>query len=149
MELEEAIKKLTATQNFMEGIVAEIRTILGNPEAKPHGPEGSPAFITVEAVRYLVEVVNNINDIFGRYNVVNLSSALTLLVEKHFATMRQRFPMPTLLQYCQLLAPVIKEAQKKLTKGSFLYFTQRSKAENCPPAEYDGHMWDSTTLCLW
>ena len=52
-------------------------------------------------------------------------SSLTLVVEHFFSSMHERYPMPYLLQYVQLLMPTIQETVK-LTNTSFIYYTQKT-----------------------
>ena len=77
------------------------------------------------------ELSNNINNLIQSIKSVNVNyplhsnALLSLPCEHHFSTMRSRYQMPTLLQYCEQLNDVMNESLKRLTVSSYHYYTNK------------------------
>lgn len=56
---------------------------------------------------------------------IHPTALLSIPCEHHFATMRSRYQMPTLLQYCDLLASVIDETLRRTTVSAYIYYTSK------------------------
>jgi hypothetical protein len=109
-------------------MLSAIRENARNPALKPNGPEGSLPDITIDMFTKLSENTKIIFDLIHSlnpgYQIVN-SSLLSVPCEHHFSVMRQRFPMPTMLQYCEHLGVVVAETLKKLNLKSYHYYTHK------------------------
>lgn len=112
-------------QTMLEGV----RAMHEAPNLKPNGPHGSLPYITMEMFNSLERNTMDLYSVVASVNLhyeVNMKSLLSIPCEHHFATMRTRFPMPTLLQYCDLLSVVIDESVKRQTVSAYHYFTNKT-----------------------
>lgn len=112
----------------LDVIVSGVRLAANNPDLKPNGNHGSVPFGTVEMFHELSQNMKSVNtDIISINKDYNISpsSMLSTPVEHHFSTMRSRYQMPSVLQYCEHLATVTHEDLKRATTTSFIYFTSK------------------------
>ena len=128
--IEEAILKISDVCSFFQRVVSEIRGVTNKPRYKPQGPEGSPAYKTIESLQMIEKALEGLRSTLQKSNpdyikCLNLLSTLTLVVEHHFSAMRSRYPVPLIMEYAQQLLPTVKETLKRITSGCFKYYTNR------------------------
>ena len=107
---------------------ADVRKRFCSDELKPNGPHGCLPYVTISMFNDLKQEVINLFQLTTSLNSdysINPNALLSVACEHHFATMRSRYPMPTLLQYCDLLNTVISESLKRLTVSDYNYFTHK------------------------
>lgn len=109
-------------------MLQEVREIGRNSLLKPSGQQGSLPYITMLMFEDLAKNTTNlltlVKSINSSYNV-DTTALLSVPCEHHFSVMRSRYPMPTMLQYCQQLNTVVAETLKRMTVSGFVYFTSK------------------------
>ena len=113
LPLPTAIERLQMSLDILNGMVEFVRIVLSKPRLSPEGPAGTPAFTTINqfrlSLRSLDKLCSIINPTFVDF--LKLQSLLTLVVEHHFSIARSKYPLPTALQYCQMILPVLKDCR--------------------------------------
>ena len=128
MDTTSMISNLQDLSTVYNEMLQEIRDIHQNQSLKPNGPHGSLPYITIKMFNDLTQNVINLIDTIKsnrQQYPINPNSLLSLPCEHHFSTMRSRYQMPTLLQYCEQLNDVVNESLKRLTISSYHYFTHK------------------------
>ena len=122
---------MNRVQQYFRNLVDRIREHVKKPNLHPEGPHSSPAYMTVKAMTWTSDTLQSLKEVFSNltadYKQAFCSlSILTLVVEHFFSSMRDRYTMPYLLHYAQLLMPTIQETVKKLTNASFIHYMRRT-----------------------
>ena len=118
----------TISVSVCETFNADVRKRFCSDELKPNGPHGCLPYVTISMFNDLKQEVINLFQLTTSLNSdysINPNALLSVACEHHFATMRSRYPMPTLLQYCDLLNTFISESLKRLTVSDYNYFTHK------------------------
>lgn len=122
------IQNLEEACQIYKSMLAGVRLLYDNSNLKPNGPHDPLPFITIEmfddllhGTRSLFHMISSVNEDYA----TKPAALLSIPCEHHFSSMRSRYQMPTLLQYCDLLSTVIDETIKKATISSYLYFTHK------------------------
>ena len=121
--------KLDSVCSMYNKLLQEVRDICGNQTLKPNGPHGSLPHVTISMFHDLKAQMTELYSLVATTSpeyVINPNALLSLPCEHHFSTMRQRYPMPTILQYCQQLHTVVQESVKRMTVSSYHYFTHKA-----------------------
>ena len=89
------------------------------------GPQGTHLSKGIKSVKINLESLQRLNETLRYVNVdcitqLCLASLLALVVERLFSKMRSRNPTPVVLEYAQLLGPMMKESVKQLTNAAFV-----------------------------
>ena len=127
---DEVISKMNSVKHYFENLVCRIREHVEKPNLRPKGPHGLPAYITVEAVTWVLDTLKSLKAVISNvrpdYLQVFLSlSILTVVVQHFFSSMREQYPMPYVLQFAQLLVPTIQETVK-LTNTASIHYTRKT-----------------------
>ena len=127
LPLSEVITKMTDSLKVLDEMIDLARKVMSKPMLSPEGPEGTPAKATIDQLRLSIRSLRKLSKVIMAVNPdfavsIDMQSMLTLVVEHHFSIARSRYPMPTPLQYCQMILVVVKESLKKLTAVGFSYF---------------------------
>ena len=128
LPLDVIISKLSDHCSYLHSIVEGIRVFTENPTLKPNGPQGCVPYTTVTMMSDLLENLKDLHNVIQTNNETYACHPAALLstpCEHHFATMRSRYQMPTLLQYCDHLDVVVAEHLKRATTTYFKYFTKK------------------------
>ena len=120
------VDKMTSVCNYLDCMVAGVREVTGNAFLKPNRPQGCVPYTTVNMMHSLLNSAKSVGEFVADTDYkVHPAALLSSPCEHHFATMRSRYPMPTLLQYCDHLDVVIAEQVKRATVSSYRYFTAK------------------------
>lgn len=127
LPLPEVITRMADSLKVLDEMIDLARKVMSKPMLSPEGPEGTPAKATIDQLRLSIRSLRKLSEVIKAMNPdfavsVDMQSMLTLVVEHHFSVARSRYPMPTPLQYCQMILAVVKESLKKLTAVGFSYF---------------------------
>ena len=123
-----AVQQLKDACNTYRSMMDGIHQVTNNPHLKPNGPHGCLPFVTIEMFEDLTCNMSALCQLIASVNPayqVQTSALLSVPCEHHFATMRARYAMPTILQYCELLNTVIDETMKRLTISDYKYYTSK------------------------
>lgn len=123
-----ALDKLSAACSVFHEMLDGVRSAYGEPNLKPNGPQGSLPYVTIDMFDDLWSSTNKLVKLLqsnSAIDTLSMQSMLSVPCEHHFATMRSRYQMPTLLQYCDLLNTVVEEQIKRSTTSSFIYYTNK------------------------
>lgn len=103
-----------------------VREAHGNTQLKANEPQGCLPYVTIEMFHQLQTNFDNlratVHSLSSTYEIHPLA-LLSIPCEHHFAQMRARYQMPSLLQYCDLLSTVIDETVKRSTISGYRYYT--------------------------
>ena len=118
---------MTDSLKVLDKMINLARKVMSKPMLSPEGPEGTPAKATIDQLRLSLRSLRKLSKMIIAVNPdfavsIDMQSMLTLVVEHHFSVARSRYPMPTPLQYCQMILAVVKESLKTLTAVGFSYF---------------------------
>lgn len=117
---------LVDTCSVFDKMVEEVRDQTGNHTLKPNGPHGSLPYNTVCMFNDMRQNMQDLSKLIASCQpayIINTQALFSIPCEHHFATMRSRYPMPTMLQYCELLNTVIDETLKRMTTTSYHYYS--------------------------
>lgn len=126
LESDVVMTNLKDVCSVFDKMLEEVREGTGNPTLKPNGPHGSLPYITIVMFNDLCQNMQDLYKLVATYQpayTINTQSLLSVPCEHHFATMRSRYPMPSMLQYCELLNTVVDETLKRMTNTSYHYYT--------------------------
>lgn len=123
--IQQSIEKVDSSVQLLREV--ETAAQLATGKLAVQGPDGSPASQTVESARMVLTALRNIqrvlDEINGTYVLkLDMAAMLTLVVEHFFSTMRSRYDVPLVLQFCHLFSPVVRESIKQMTETRFQYF---------------------------
>lgn len=124
-----AMQHLSDICGVFRDMLDGVRSTFSDSELKPNGPHGSLPYITMDMFNDLQLSAKKLTSLVSFYNPdykISMSSLLSVPCEHHFSTMRARYQMPTLLQYCDLLSTVVEEQTKRCTTSAFLYYTHKT-----------------------
>ena len=123
---EDILENLNKICLELDSMVTEVREFFDNATLKPNGPQGSVPYVTISMFHDLKAGMHSLYKSVQEYKSdypINVASLLSVPCEHHFATMRSRYQMPTLLQYCHLQNDVVAESLKRMTTTAYKYFT--------------------------
>jgi hypothetical protein len=103
------------------------------------GPHGVPSTKTVSTIKQMLDGLISVNDVITSLcpeymENVKVKSFTTLVNEHLHGQMRQRYAMPTQLEFSQAFVPVIEECVKKVCESGFLYYSGRKSYYEVPNA---------------
>ena len=131
--LRKGISRIQKTVTYLESQLEKASLRDHTTVESLQGPNGVPSFKTVSTLKELLKglekLKSNVKNINPSFLASMKTKSLTTMPNEHLhASMRERYPMPTQLQFCQALVPVIEESVKRSTETNFRYFTSRNCA---------------------
>ena len=110
--LSEVIAKLTNTLRVLDEVTNLARKAMSKLLLSPEGPEEASAKATIDQLKISIQSFRPLSNVNMAVNpdfvvLLNVQSTLILLLEHQFSVARRRYPMPTPLQYCQMIFAVV------------------------------------------
>ena len=135
--LSDAIRMLREVVTYFRRAVMQAAEKQNRPPEGMQGPQGVPSYTAVSSIEDLLTSMENLSNIistnFPNYkDKVHVKSLTTLMNEHLHSCMRERYPMPTHLEFAQTLSPVVEEAAKRVINTGFKYFTGRKSYYDVP-----------------
>ena len=132
MKLSDAIAQVSEVRAYIDSVVTAVQETQPDPTKAVQGAQGSVSTSSAKAMRLLersmIALRANLQTIVAHSGgsvdvntIANTRALTTLHVEHWFSLMRRRYPCPTMLQYCQLKSPTMRERFKQLSDPGYLY----------------------------